>query len=228
MPTTSTFTAPLSASGRRRPALALCLAACMGVLLVNAAGAQTAAPASPASPTVRVRGNIVSVSATNLIVKARSGEVVDLLLANNMRISEVYPIKLEDIKPGSYIGTAAMPQADGTQKAIAVSVFPEAARGTAEGHGPYDLLPQSTMTNATVDDVATMPNTAAGRTLKLTYKGGEKIVMVPTDAPVVTSRPGDKSLLVPDASVSLIAQEVSGKPTIIRINVGKDGFVLPY
>ena len=198
------------------------------VLAATLAGFIGQATAQTPPPTVRIRGNIVSVTPTNLVVKARSGEVVDLLMADNMRISEVYPIKLEDIKPGSYIGTAAMPQADGTQKAIAVSVFPEAARGTAEGHGPFDLLPQSTMTNATVDDVATMANTAAGRTLKLKYKGGEKTVIVPADVPVVTSKPGDKSLLVRGASVSVFAQEVAGRPTVMRINVGKDGFALPY
>ena len=213
---------------RRRAALVLCLAASMGAMLVNTANAQT--PVAP-STTVRIRGTIVSINATNMVVKARSGEVVDLLMADNMRISEVYPIQLEDIKPGSYIGTAAIPQADGTQKAIAVSVFPEAARGTAEGHGPYDLLPQSTMTNATVDDVATMTSSAGGaggRSLKLKYKGGEKTVIVPADAPVVTSKPGDKTLLVPGASVSLFAQEVAGKPTVVRINAGKAGFALPY
>ena len=200
----------------------------LAATLAGFIGQATAQTPPPIVPTVRIRGNIVSVTPTNLVVKARSGEVVDLLMADNMRISEVYPIKLEDIKPGSYIGTAAMPQADGTQQAIAVSVFPEAARGTAEGHGPFDLLPQSTMTNATVDDVATMANTAAGRTLKLKYKGGEKTVIVPADAPVVTSKPGDKSLLVPGASVSVFAQEVAGKPTVMRINAGKDGFALPY
>lgn len=198
------------------------------VLAATLTGLIGQATAQTPPPTVRIRGTIVSVTPTNLVVKARSGEVVDLLMADNMRISEVYPIKLEDIKPGSYIGTAALPQADGTQKAIAVSVFPEAARGTAEGHGPFDLLPQSTMTNATVDDVATMANTAAGRTLKLKYKGGEKTVIVPADAPVVTSRPGDKSLLVPGASVSVFAQELAGKPTVVRMNAGKDGFALPY
>lgn len=198
------------------------------VLATTLAGFVGQATAQTPPPVVRIRGNIVSVTPTSMVVKARSGEVVDLLMADNMRVSEVYPIKLEDIKPGSYIGTAAMPQADGTQKAIAVSVFPEAARGTAEGHGPFDLLPQSTMTNATVDDVATMTNTASGRTLKLKYKGGEKTVIVPADAPVVTSKPGDKSLLVPGASVSLFAQEVAGKPTVLRINAGRSGFALPY
>ncbi len=186
------------------------------------------ATAQTPPPVVRIRGNIVSITPASMVVKARSGEVIDLVMADNMRVSEVYPIKLDDIKPGSYIGTAALPQADGTHKAIAVSVFPEAARGTAEGHGPFDLLPQSTMTNATVDDVATMTNSASGRTLKLKYKGGEKTVIVPADAPVVTSRPGDKSLLIPGTSVSLFAQEVAGKPTVLRINAGRDGFALPY
>lgn len=198
------------------------------MLAATLAGFIGQATAQTAPPVVRIRGNIVSITPASMVVKARSGEVIDLLMADNMRVSEVYPIKLEDIKPGSYIGTAALPQADGTQKAIAVSVFPEAARGTAEGHGPFDLLPQSTMTNATVDDVATMTNSASGRTLKLKYKGGEKTIIVPADAPVVTSRPGDKSLLIPGASVSLFAQEVGGKPTVLRINAGKDGFPLPY
>jgi hypothetical protein len=198
------------------------------VLAATLAGFIGQAMAQTPPPSVRMRGNIVSVTPTNLVVKDRSGEVVDLLISDKLVVSEVYPIRLEDIKPGSYIGTAALPQADGTQRAIAVSVFPEAARGTGEGHRPFDLLPQSTMTNATVDDVATVANTAVGRALKLKYKGGEKTVIVPADAPVVTSRPGDKSLLVPGASVSLFAQEVAGKPTVLRINAGKDGFALPY
>lgn len=225
MPASNNFKPHPSTLGRRSATLALCLAASIGSLLFTTAQAQTPVAASPI---VRVRGNIVSMNATSMVVKARSGEVVDLLMADNMRITEVYLIKLEDIKPGSYIGTAAMPQADGTQKAIAVSVFPEVARGTAEGHYPFDLLPESTMTNATVDDVATMTNGANGRALKLKYKGGEKTVVVPAEAPVVTSKPGDKSLLVPGASVSLFAQEVGGKPTVIRINAGRDGFALPY
>lgn len=213
---------PAQALSRRHATLAFYLAASLGTGLITEALAQTA------PPTLRLRGNIVSVTPTSLVVKDRSGEVVDLLMADKLVVSEVYPIKLEDIKPGSYIGTAAMPQADGTQRAIAVSVFPEAARGTGEGHRPFDLLPQSTMTNATVDDVGTISNSAAGRSLKLKYKDGEKTVIVPADAPVVTSRPGDRSLLVPGASVSLFAQAIDGKPTVLRINVGKNGFALPY
>lgn len=210
------------ALSRRHATLAFCLAVGLGAGLITETLAQTA------PPTLRLRGNVVSVTPTSLVVKDRSGEVVDLLMADKLVVSEVYPIKLEDIKPGSYIGTAAMPQADGTQRAIAVSVFPEAARGTGEGHRPFDLLPQSTMTNATVDDVGTISNSAAGRSLKLKYKDGEKTVIVPADAPVVTSRPGDRNLLVPGASVSLFAQAIDGKPTVLRINVGMNGFALPY
>jgi hypothetical protein len=209
---------------RRQAVFMLCIAATFGSTLITEAIAQVAA----STATVRIRGNVVSVSATNLVVKDRSGEVVDLLMTDKLVVSEVYLIKLEDIKPGSYIGTAAMPQADGTQRAIAVSVFPEAARGTGEGHRPFDLLPQSTMTNATVDDVAVAGNTAAGRMLRLKYKDGEKTVVVPADAPIVTSRPADRSLLVAGASVSLFAQAIDGKPTALRINVGKNGFALPY
>ena len=211
-----------STRSRRQAVFTLCLATTLGSALITESTAHTP------SPTLRMRGNIVSVSATSLVVKDRSGEVVELALTDKLVVSEVYPIKLEDIKPGSFIGTAAMPQVDGTQRAIAVSVFPEAARGTAEGHRPFDLLPQSTMTNATVDDVATSSTSAAGRTLKLKYKDGEKTVVVPADAPIVTSRPADRSLLVAGASVSLFAQAIDGKPTALRINVGKNGFALPY
>lgn len=196
-------------------ALALCLAA-------GLCAAQTAAPPSS---TVRLRGTVQSVTPGSLTVKERSGELIDLALPANLVVSEVFPITLADIRPGSYIGTAAMPQADGTQRAIAVTVFPESARGTGDGHRPFDLQPQSTMTNATVADVVAA---SAGRKLQLKYKDGEKTIVVPPEAPIVTFRPGDRSLLVPGASVSLTAQAIDGKPTALRINAGRNGFALPY
>jgi hypothetical protein len=146
----------------------------------------------------------------------------------DMPVSEVYRIKLSDIKRGSFIGTAAMPQADGTQKAIEVVVFPEAARGTGEGHRPWDLLPDSTMTNATVADLAAAPKSVrGGQQLRLTYKGGEKTVIVPPDAPVVTFRPGTDALLVPGAKVMVNAQEKNGTPTALRVTAGRHGFAPP-
>jgi len=178
-----------------------------------------------ASAPLRLRGVVQQVSANTLTLKERGGEVIALALPATLVVSEVYPIALADIQPGSFIGTAAAPQADGTQRAIAVTVFPESARGAGEGHRPFDLLPQSTMTNATVDQVVAG---ASGRTLQLKYKDGEKTIVVPPEAPIVTFRPGDRSLLVPGASVSLSAQAVNGVPTALRISAGRNGFVLPY
>ena len=202
------------------------------VLLASAlflgAGAPVLALAQAASDPVRIRGTIVRVDAKTLVVQDRGGEVVSLARPADMAVSEVYPIKLSDIRQGSFIGTAAMPQADGTQKALEVVVFPEAARGTGEGHRPWDLLPQSTMTNATVADLAAAPKTVrGGQQLRLTYKGGEKTVIVPPDVPVVTFRPGTEALLVPGAKVLVNAQERNGVPTALRVTAGRNGFAPP-
>ena len=193
-----------------------------------AAGAPVLASAQAASDPVRIRGTLVRVDARTLVVRDRGGEVVSLARPADMAVSEVYPIKLSDIRQGSFIGTAAMPQADGTQKALEVVVFPEAARGTGEGHRPWDLLPQSTMTNATVADLAAAPKSVrGGQQLRLTYKGGEKTVIVPPDVPVVTFRPGTEALLVPGAKVLVNAQEKNGTPTALRVTAGRNGFAPP-
>ena len=187
---------------------------------------------SPANPVVRVRATIDKIDANSITVKDRSGEVVTLVRAADMPVSEVYPIQLADIKPGSYVGTAAMPQPDGSQVALEVLVFPEAARGSNEGHYPWDLQPQSTMTNATVADLSAAPSTVpGGQKMTLKYKDGEKVVIVPASAPVVTFKPASlddqKVLLVPGARVLINAQDKDGKPTALRMIVGRNGFVPP-
>jgi hypothetical protein len=186
---------------------------------------------APANPTLRLRATIEKVDATSLTVRERSGEVITLVRPAAMDVSEVYPLALADIKPGSYIGTAAMPQADGNQLALEVVVFPEAARGTGEGHRPWDLRPESTMTNATVADLAAAPSTVpGGQKLTLRYKDGEKTVIVPPNAPVVSFKPGkadENVLLVPGAKVMITAQEQAGKPTALRVIVGRNGFAPP-
>jgi RNase P/RNase MRP subunit p29 len=198
------------------------------VAFLAVAAAPVIASAQAASEQVRIRGTIVRVDANTLVVQDRGGEVVSLARPADMAVSEVYRIKLSDIKQGSFIGTAAMPQADGTQKALEVVVFPEAARGTGEGHRPWDLLPQSTMTNATVADLAAAPKSVrGGQQLRLTYKGGEKTVIVPPDVPVVTFRPGTETLLVPGAKVLVNAQEKNGTPTALRVTAGRNGFAPP-
>jgi hypothetical protein len=192
------------------------------------AWAQTPAPTNP---TVRLRATIEKVDATSLTVKERSGEVITLVRPAEMDVSEVYPLSLADIKPGSYIGTAGMPQPDGSQLALEVLVFPEAARGAGEGHRPWDLRPDSTMTNATVADLAAAPTSVpGGQKLTLRYKDGEKTVIVPPDVPVVSFKPGkadENALLVPGAKVMITAQEKAGKPTALRVIVGRNGFAPP-
>ncbi|MEX8493179.1 hypothetical protein [Sphaerotilus sp.] len=201
--------------------LALLLAGCIAALPL------CQAQSTPAAPTVRVRGTVQAVGPDTLTVKDRSGDTVELVLPAALVVSEVFPIARGDIQPGSFIGVAALPQSDGTRRAIAVTVFPEAARGTGEGDRPFDLLPQSTMTNATVAGVATVTQGRALQ-LQLQHKDGEARIVVPDDAPIVTFRRADRSLLVVGASVSLQAQVVDGQPTAARISVGRAGFVLPY
>lgn len=208
-------------------ALATAVLACAAALPLQAS-AQAAASTPAPAPTVRIRGTVVYADAKQLIVKDRSGEVVSLARAADMPVSEVYRIKLADIQQGSFVGTAAMPQADGTQKALEVLVFPEAARGTGEGHFPWDLQPQSTMTNATVADLSAAPSSVrGGQQLKLRYKGGEKTVIVPPNVPVVTFKPGNDALLAPGAKVLVNAQERNGTPTALRVIAGRNGFTPP-
>ena len=183
--------------------------------------------APAANPTQRLRGTIESFDSSTLVVKERSGEVLRLALANSLSLSEVLPIELSAIQPGSFIGTAAMPAADGTLRAMEVLVFPEAARGTGEGHSPWDLQPGSTMTNATVADVVAVAGVSEGRLLKLRYKDGEKTLDVPVGTPVVTFRPGDRSLLVAGAKVLVTAQLRDGTPTALRVLAGRNGFAPP-
>lgn len=201
------------------------------VSVVMLASATLAQAQVPAQPTVRLRATIEKIDATSITVKERSGEVITLVRPADMSVSEVFSVALADIKPGSYIGTAAMPQADGTQVAIEVLVFPEAARGTGEGHFPWDLQPQSTMTNATVAGLAAAPaSVPGGQAMTLKYKTGEKVVIVPTGTPVVSFKPGNadqQALLVPGARVVITAQEKEGKPTALRVLVGRDGFNPP-
>jgi len=119
-----------------------------------------------------------------------------------------------------------MPQPDGTQTALEVLVFPEPMRGSNEGHYPWDLKPGSMMTNATVADAVAM--NPGGRRMTLKYKDGEKTVVVPDDAPIVTFEPGDKAMLVPGAHVLVTAtKQPDGTLTAARVAVGKNGLVPP-
>ena len=178
----------------------------------------------PANPTQRLRGTVESFDGSTLVVKERNGEVLSLVLADNFSVNEVLPIELSAIQAGSFVGAAATTAADGTLRALEVLVFPEAARGTGEGHYPWDLQPGSTMTNATVADVVAMPD---GRSIKLRYKDGEKTILVPEGVPIVTLKPSDRSLLIAGAKVLVTAQVRDGKQTALRALAGRNGFTPP-
>jgi hypothetical protein len=152
-------------------------------------------------PPVRIRGTIESVDGAMLMIKSH-------------------------IKPGSYIGVSAMPEPDGTQKALAVHIFPETQRGAAEGFRPWDLRPNSTMTNATVAE--TVKGTD-GQNILVKYKDGEKKVVVPPDTPIVTFVAGDKSELKPGAKIIIFGavKKDDGTLEANRVNVGRDGITPP-
>jgi hypothetical protein len=193
-------------------------------LLLALALATATVCAQTAPPTMRLRGTIEKVDPTTIVLKERSGETMTLAVADNFTVSEVLPVDPATIQSGIFVGTAAMPGADGTLSALEVLVFPEAMRGTGEGHSQWDLQPGSTMTNATVTEL--VPG-AKGRSMTLRYKDGEKTIIVPDGIPVVTLKPADRSLLVPGAKVIVTAQMRNGQPTALRAAAGRNGFTPP-
>jgi hypothetical protein len=178
----------------------------------------------PPTPS-RVRGTIESVDGDVLSVKSRSGEDVKLHVASDARVAGIVRIALNDIKVGSFVGTTTVPGPDGGQNAVEVHVFPESMRGTGEGSRPYDLKPNSSMTNATVAQSVVGND---GHTLLVKYKDGEKKVFVSAETPVVTYVPGEKSDLKAGAKIiAFIKALPDGSFETGRISVGRDGLTPP-
>ena len=192
------------------------LSLALAAVLVNVALAQT---------TVRVRGAVVELSGQVLTVKSRGGAVIPVRLADNYALMEVTRANLADVKVGDYVGTAAVRRPDGTFRAQELLIFPFFARGSAEGQMPWDLTPDSTMTNATVARVEAKGD---GRTLTLTYKGGEATVHVPAAAPIVTFGIGHISQLVPGAHIFIQGTRLpDGIITTTSVLVGRGKLVPP-
>jgi hypothetical protein len=189
-----------------------------------AASVLCATAQQPPTPT-RVRGTIEGVDGDVLSVRSRSGEHVKLHLTGDAKVVGIIRISLADIKLGSFIGTTTVPGPDGVPTAVEVHVFPEDMRGTGEGSRPYDLRPNSTMTNATVSEQVAGND---GQTLMIKYKDGEKKVTVGPDTPVVTYVPGEKSDLKTDAKIiAFVKQLPDGSFETNRISVGRDGLTPP-
>ena len=164
--------------------------------------AATAALAQAPADMVRVRGTVQSVDGSMLTVKSRDGADLKIKLADNAVIRTVTAKTVADVKQGLFVGITAMPQPDGTQKAVEIHIFPEAARGTGEGHRPWDLMPGSTMTNANVDSEVAISD---GKQLVLKYKDGDKTFIVPDNIKVVMFAPGTAADVKPGAKIFIVA-----------------------
>jgi hypothetical protein len=195
------------------------------VAIAMVAASTLYAVAQKAPVPTRVRGAIESVDGDILTVKSRSGEDVKLHMTGDVKVVGIIKISMADIKVGSFIGATTVPGPDGKQNALEVHVFPEDMRGTGEGSRPYDLRPNSTMTNATVAESVAGND---GHSLMVKYKDGEKKVEVSPDTPVVTYVPADKSDLKAGAKViAFMKQLPDGSFETNRVSVGRDGLTPP-
>ena len=172
------------------------------------------------TPPTRIRGEIEKVDGGMVTVKARDGSMMNVKLADNARIMAFVKASPADIKPNSYIGVTAMPEPDGTQKAIAVHIFLEGQRGTGEGFRQWDLRPNSTMTNANVESKVASVD---GDVVMVKYKDGEKKVIISKDTPVVAYAPSEMSEVKPGAQIIIFAaqKQADGTYSAPAINIGR-------
>jgi Domain of unknown function (DUF5666) len=192
----------------------------MLALSVGAAFAQNAPPAA-------ARATIESVSAdgANLTVRTRAGEERTVRLNAKTRLVLVSPATLADVKPGAFIGVAAMPEKNGEQKAMEVHIFPESMRGTGEGFRAYDLKPGSTMTNGNVN---ARVDSVDGPKLTVTYHGGQQTIVVDSKTPIVAFEPGSKEALTPGAAILARGPKADdGSIDAAFVLIGKNGLVPP-
>jgi hypothetical protein len=190
-------------------------------LLALPAAAQNAPEGTP----TRIRGTVEKLDGQSLTVKSRDGQPLTIALAPNFTVSYVVKKTLGDIKAGDYIATTSTKGADGKNHAVELRIFPEALRGTAEGQFPWDSMPNSLMTNATVSGVTGAPQ---GQTLKVTYKGNESEIVVGPETEVFGYGSGDSSLLKSGAAIFIVAQKKpDGSLSAARVTAEKDGVKPP-
>lgn len=195
------------------------------IALSLAAGLTFAAGAASAQtpPITRYRGVVEKLSPTMVSIKTRDGKTLSIDLTDTKFIA-VSKSDLSEIKPDSYIGTASIPQPDGSQKALEVSVFDASMRGTGDGSYPWDSAPASTMTNGAVGSLVG----SNGRTMTVQYKGGEKKIMVPEDVPIVHLSPSDISKVMVETNViAFTTKGADGSLKAGALLAGQNGVVPP-
>jgi hypothetical protein len=207
-------------------ALMLVGAALAGAVALPA-GAEEQAP-------YRVRGTLAAVAGDQLTVTSREGETLDLTLSDGTRVMVVRPASLDDIKQGDYVGLTSI-DAGGKRVAISAHIFADDLRGTAEGHGPWDLVKEpNTMTNATVAEVEEV---GEQRELKVSYRQGSgeqttegsQTIYVPEDLAVVKmDKAADRSVLQPGQQAFLVVRDdAEGNRAALAVIVGADGATPP-
>ena len=195
------------------------------IFTVLALALAAGAAAAQQPPAVRISGTVASFDGHVLAIKSPKLGDVKVSLADNTAVYGVSKASLADIKPGAYIGVGAMPQPDGSQRAIQVTVFAEVQRGLGEGHRPWDARPNSTMTDGAVDKTV---GSVDGEVLMVKYKGGEQKIVVPPEAKILAYSGADTSELKPGAHVAVLraVKKPDGSLEANRVNVGR-GDVVP-
>ena len=196
----------------RLPSLAL-----IGLVTLFAAGAQAQ------TPQTRIRGTVERLGGQSLTVKTQEGATT-VALAPNYSVGAVVKAGMADIKKGSFIGVGAR-RAEGGLTAVQVFIFPEAMRGTGEGHRPWAVLPEATMTNATVAETVSRVD---GSSVTLTYPGGEQTIAVTPEANIIMAAPAQVTDLVAGAQVALTAsRQADGSLSSSRVTIARAGAQLP-
>ena len=193
--------------------------------LLLAAVSAVAIAQAPASPPLRIRGMVEKFDGQMLTVKSRGGESMTVRMADDYTVMGIAKAGIADLGDGKYIGTTTVGERDGALVALEVHIFPEAMRGAGEGHRDWDLRPSSKMTNANVASITSMGN---DRVLLVQYKGGEKKILVPANAEIVSFAPAGRGELKAGAHIFVIAQrQADGSLVAPRVNVGLNGQIPP-
>ncbi|HEX5506951.1 MAG TPA: hypothetical protein VFX37_00435 [Pseudolabrys sp.] len=198
------------------------------ILFVVCVATLMLAPVSAQQKPVRIRGTIEQMNGQTMTVKSREGDTLKVKLTDDAKVLAIVKASLSDIKPGSFVGSTAMPQPDGSWDAVEVHIFPESMRGSGEGDRPFDYKPKSTMTNGTVNTLSKAKMAGAvtkeeGTTMTLHYKDGDKKINITPETKIVTYAPGSKDELKPGAKIIIgrAMRQSDGTLTANRVNVGR-------